>query len=64
MLDWKAIFTLTVVGAMFVILGLNKWNDTLIIFVAFTLLWTVTRMRSVDALAGFASARAVAAASF
>ncbi len=52
MLDWKAIFTLCVVAAMFVVLGFNKWNDTLVIFLTFTLLWTVTRMRSADALAG------------
>jgi adenine/guanine phosphoribosyltransferase-like PRPP-binding protein len=37
MLGWKAIFTLVVVGLMFVVLAANKFNDTLVIFLAFIL---------------------------
>jgi hypothetical protein len=37
MLGWKAIFTLVVVALMFFVLALNKFNDTLIIFLAYTL---------------------------
>ena len=37
MLGWKAIFTLVVVGLMFVVLAANKFNDTLVIFLSFIL---------------------------
>jgi hypothetical protein len=37
MLGWKAIFTLVVVALMFFVLALNKFNDTLVIFLAYTL---------------------------
>jgi hypothetical protein len=37
MLGWKAIFTLVVLAIMFVALAFNKWNDTLVIFLAYTL---------------------------
>jgi hypothetical protein len=37
MLGWKAIFTLLVVALMFVVLALNKFNDSLVIFLSFIL---------------------------
>jgi hypothetical protein len=37
MLGWKAIFVLVVVVLMFFVLALNKFNDTLVIFLAYTL---------------------------
>jgi len=37
MLGWKAIFTLVVVVLLFVVLAFNKWNDTLLIFLAYAL---------------------------
>ncbi len=37
MLGWAAIFTLVVVALMFIALAFNKWNDTLVIFLAYTL---------------------------
>ena len=37
MLGWKAIFTLLVVALMFVVRALNKFNDSLVIFLSFIL---------------------------
>ena len=37
MLGWKAIFTLLVVALMFIVLALNKFNDSLVIFLSFIL---------------------------
>jgi hypothetical protein len=37
MLGWKAIFTLVVVALMFIVLASNKFNDTLVIFLAYIL---------------------------
>jgi hypothetical protein len=37
MLGWQAIFTLVVVALMFIVLAFNKFNDTLVIFFAYTL---------------------------
>ncbi len=37
MLGWQAIFTLVVVALMFIVLASNKFNDTLVIFLAYIL---------------------------
>lgn len=53
MLSWQAITTICTLGILFGVLSLNKYNDSLVIFIAYIFLWNVTKMSSNDALSGF-----------
>jgi len=55
MLSWKGITTITTISALFGVLSLNRYNDSLVIFMAFIFLWNVIEMSSNDALSGFSN---------
>lgn len=52
-LSWQGILTICTIGLLFGVLSLNKYNDSLVIFIAFVFLWNATQMSSDDALKGF-----------
>jgi len=52
-LSWQGITTIATIGLLFGVLSLNKYNDTLVIFIAYIFLWNINKMSSNDALGGF-----------
>lgn len=52
-LTWQGITTICTIGLLFGVLALNKYDDSLVIFIAYIFLWNVTGMSSDEALKGF-----------